>query len=303
MEKITTNSTTENTNTEQIPQQKEMTKEEKEQYMKEIFEKMKANPSNFENKRVSYKEELLKSLETCNYNFTDIFNSFLNYVNAKKGDDNSFFIKNELLNLKEKIDLTPPTSTDEKDKVNSDIINTYANIPLVDNVKAEQEKNSVPLIVDLANFIDNSSYQYGAINKELLDLYLHCLKNLGMLVILADMPTVLNLGEYVKEKISKEPKFSCLVKSASICNSPLMCLISIQKFELKTDTNFDNLKVQVSEFFDKKSTRFNKINDLTYIEYARLCTYIYQMHQISTILKKVSSCISLILYIKYFTLI
>lgn len=278
-------------NSEQTQPQLQLTNEEREKFMKEIYERMKANanPEAYDNIRVNYKEELVESLKLSSYTFTDCFNSFLNYVNAKKGDEKSFFIKNTLINLQEKVDLTEQSEdTKEIDKVKTEILDTYKNIPIVENLPENLEKNSVPLIVDLNSFIDSSSYQYGPINKEKLDYYFSSLKNLGAIVILADMSTILNFGEYLKEKIANEPNFSVLTKSAIISKSPLVSFISIQKFELKTPTNYDNLKVQVSEIFDRKSCRFNKINDLTYLENARFNTYIYQIQQVSTILKRVS---------------
>lgn len=276
----------------------ELSKEDKQKLIQEFQDKLKNNPSSFNNLynyRPSYLDEFQNNIKSSKYDFNYRVNCFLNYIKAKKADHTSILIKNELLDLT----YEEPKETTNNSNITSDSnATTYeAFRSLLDSksydeneISNETAVNSLPLIVDLKGYIDKSDYTVGPLNKERLSLQLSKLKNLGMLIIFADLSTTTSLEEYFKEKFDKEPTTNYLIKSVVISKIPILSLISIQKFELKTNVDFSNFKIHFAEFVALPSSlpKISKIHDLTFPEYTRAHTYRYHLEQVAVLMKKVS---------------
>lgn len=272
----------------------ELSKEEKQKLIQEFQDKLKSNPSSFNNLynyRPSYLDEFRNNIKSSKYDFNYRVNCFLNYIKAKKADHTSILIKNELL------DLTYEEPKDSQINSTSDS-NTYEVFKSLlesksyeeNEISSETASNSLPLVIDLKGYIDKSDYTVGPLNKDKLSLQLSKLKNLGMLIIFADLSTTTSLEEYFKEKFDKEPTTNYLIKSVVISKVPILSLISIQKFELKTNVDFSNFKIHFAEFvaLPSSSPKISKIHDLTFPEYTRAHTYRYHLEQVGVLMKKVS---------------
>jgi len=263
--------------------------------MNEIKEKLKANPelySQYINNRPTYLEDFIKYCSNSKYDFTSRFNAFLNYCKIKKSDEKSVILKTSLVDFKKELSADELKGGNEANKsafsYSSEILTSYAS----ENVKTVEdiivlEKSSSSVIIDLVNFIDKSNFN-GPLDEEHLGGSLSKLKNLGILLILADMSTIMSLKDFFQKKLLLEPKTNYLIKSVILHKAPLISLVSIQKFEGKQDIVFSNMKLHLAEFWDKTSLVISKINDLTFVEFERVYSYLYQMQEVSSILKKVN---------------
>jgi hypothetical protein len=279
----------------------DLSKEEKQRLIQEFQEKLKNNPSSFNNMynyRPSYLEEFKNNIKHSNYDFNFRLNCFLNYIKSKKADNSSILIKNELIDLNYSYTETKTEpnvnnkSEKEAETISFELFKSLSESKTNEEsqISNETPNNSLPLIVDLLGYIDRSDYSVGPIDKERLTLQLSKLKNLGTLIIFADLSTIISFEEYFKEKFSKEPMTNYLIKSVVISKVPILSLISIQKFELKTNVDFSNFKIHFAEFIALPSSlpKINKIHDLSFTEYTRAHTYRYQLEQVSPLMKRVS---------------
>lgn len=276
----------------------ELSVEEKKIVIQEIQEKLKNNPSpSFSNYRTCYLDELKSSIGSLKYDFNYRFNMCLNYIKSKKGDKNCIVFKNNLLNMNYKdngieADDTKDYDRDEK-TIQSPSIEVFQSLLECKEFEANEinqvENLSISLIVDLSNYIDKSDYRFGSLNKELLSLQLSKLKNLGVLIILSDIATTVSLEDYFKNTFEQNPTINYLIKSITIAKSPLISIISFQKFEVKAKVDFTKFKIHLAELvtFPSSEPKISKISDLSFAEYTRAHSYQYQLEQVSALMKKV----------------
>ena len=224
------------------------------------------------NYRLNYSNEFKEYAERSKFNINLRFNAFLNYIKSKKGDESGIYLKNNLL------DLDFPIEKDGE---------IFSSLKLMKQLDILKDEENISLLIDLHNFVDNSNYNYGPINSNLLDSYLLKMKNLGTIILFADMPSVASLEIYFKEKMEKLTNVNYLIKSVLVHKTPLLSFVSIQKFELKTSASFDKIKIHLAEFYDINSLGIAKINDLFFSEFSRVYSYLFNIQQISAYLKNV----------------
>ena len=217
--------------------------------------------------------------------FNSRFSQFLTYVKAKKPDNKSVIIDNGYINREtiSNYDLLSTVKEAKEVEANSDY-----------KTSIEKDTN---LIYDLNNFLTSNIMSVSSLDENRLEFYLEQLKNLGNLIILADLKFITSLEEFFKKQLTKNPNTNYLIKSVIAYKTPLISFVSIQKFVLKTPVNLDNVKIHLAEtvqnFSSGDDLQINKINDLTFSELIRTYEHLFIINEMSSYLKRVS------LYIKF----
>lgn len=207
--------------------------------------------------------------------------SFMKYVKSKKPDENTLVVNAEYLNIQEL----------EKDQT----LTGFSQARFIDSIGLESEKeSSCSLLLDLDSFVSNhfAENEYRA----RLTNYFSKLKNLGVLIILADYTTCTLLQDFLQQLYLSEPLSNYLVKSVIAFKLPFYSFISFQKFNVKTPVVFQNSKIHLAEANSRDIIETNKIADLSIPEYKRAIDYFYFIQELSHNLKKVS-------FIIYYSLI
>lgn len=218
-----------------------------------------------------YKNYLSKS----KYDFNSRLINFLNYIKAKKGDNKSYLVKNNL------IDMEKASS--------SEILVHLSQFKVGESLDIEKlsEDDRFTYIYDFVSFVNGSNLRT-KFEAEKLEACLHRLKNLGSLIILVDIQTSFNMSNFIKNQLIKNPNTNYLIKSVISHKTPFLSFMSFQKFELKTPVVQENLKIHLAEHTSPETLEISKINDLTLAEFQRSYEYIYMIQEMSYILKKVS---------------
>ncbi len=230
-----------------------------------------------------YIEEFKKLNKLSKVSFFSKMTAFLTGSKVKSLDDSSLILDGfGLLNIED--DLKSPEYQNNEIFKNFKIENFIKDVNY--NIESKGLKN-YSSIIDLCSYVDNYDFVLDSFNELHLNIYLNSIKNLGYIVLLLDMPSMSKLNAFFKLRVEKYPNVNYILKSLMISKLPMMCILYIQKFELKTPVSFTNLKINFNEFMDNNSLTMNKIGDLTFQEVYNAIKYIFSIQFYSPILKNV----------------
>lgn len=230
-----------------------------------------------------YIEEFKKLNSTSKVSLFSKLNAFLVGSKAKGLDEKSFMIDDySLVNLEE----------DLKSSLNQSEV--FKNFKVDNKIKQStfnsdsNEFQNFSSIIDLCTYVDTHDFNFDLFEDLRLNKYLNNVKNLGYVVLLIDMPSVGKLNSFFKLRVEKYSNVNYILKSLIVSKLPLMCLLYIQKFELKTNINPSSLKCNLSELIENNSLSINKIGDLTLNEVFNSVKYIFSSQFYISVFKKVS---------------
>lgn len=230
-----------------------------------------------------YIEEFKKLNSISKVSLFSKLNAFLVGSKAKGLDEKSFMIDDYgLINLEEDLKLNENQSNE-----------VFKNFKLENKIKQStfnseaEEFQNFSSVIDLCTYVDALDFNLDLFDDLRLNKYLNNVKNLGYVVLMIDMPSVGKLNTFFKLRVEKYSKVNYILKSLIVSKLPMMCLLYIQKFQLKTDVNPSSLKCNLSELIENNSFSMNKIGDLTFNEVFNSVKYIFSSQFYISVFKKV----------------
>lgn len=173
-------------------------------------------------------------------------------------------------------------------------LDLFDKLPQVNNDEVQSilnEKSNVSSILDFVTFyhkIDANSETFSSLfDSETFEKEFNALKNIGNMTIMIDFQYIQLLRDELNKIHQKNENLNFLVKVVVFSKIPFVSLVYIQKFEGKTATNFDNIKIHLHEIYDDLT--ITKPIELLLKNLSKATEYMYEMFQYQEYLKTVKN--------------